>query len=359
MKLNTFNDDIPESVAKPASEWEAMVQQHWDHVSKPLDSMGKFEKIFDRIGAIQETARIHIGKKRLLILCADNGVVEEGISQSGQEVTLKVARQMVQDATSVGRIARKAGVDTCPIDIGINADHTGISPEEFKVRQGTRNFARESAMTKEETISAIHIGMNLVRLSKAQGYDLIGTGEMGIDNTTTSSAVCASLLQKKAAEVTGRGAGLSDSGLEKKIQVIDTAIRRYDLYHQDALTVLSSVGGLDIAGIAGICIGGALYRVPVVLDGLISLTAALTAERLVPGVRNYLIASHKGKEPACRAIEKELELHPVIDAGMALGEGTGAVMMMQLLDTAAVVYYGATFEDSTVEQYTRFNQQNA
>ena len=155
--------------------------------------------------------------------------------------------------------------------------------------------------------------------------------------------------------MTGRGAGLSDSGLEKKIQVIDTAIRRYDLYHQDALTVLSSVGGLDIAGIAGICIGGALYRVPVVLDGLISLTAALTAERLVPGVRNYLIASHKGKEPACRAIEKELELHPVIDAGMALGEGTGAVMMMQLLDTAAVVYYGATFEDSTVEQYTRFN----
>ena len=350
-KLCKLIEEIPEADSKAMRE----SRQIWDGIAKPLGSLGTLEETLVRIAGVTGTAEIALKPRSLLVFCADNGVVAQGVTQCGSGVTAAVTRALAEGRSTVSPMAALADCRVLPVDMGVIDFPSTPGVLSRRIRNGTADMTLGPAMSREECLAAILAGAELARDRAAAGDRLLAVGEMGIGNTTTSSAVCASLLQKKAAEVTGRGAGLSDSGLEKKIQVIDTAIRRYDLYHQDALTVLSSVGGLDIAGIAGICIGGALYRVPVVLDGLISLTAALTAERLVPGVRNYLIASHKGKEPACRAIEKELELHPVIDAGMALGEGTGAVMMMQLLDTAAVVYYGATFEDSTVEQYTRFN----
>lgn len=210
-------------------------------------------------------------------------------------------------------------------------------------------------MTGGEAIGAIFTGIEIVEDCKQKGYHILATGEMGIGNTTTSSVMAASLLGCKADEVTGRGAGLCDEKLRHKRQIITEAIEKYKLYEAKPLKILETVGGLDIAGLAGVCIGGGIFHVPVVLDGLISMTAALLAERLVPGTVQYLIPSHKGKEPAVERLMRELRLEPVIDAGMALGEGTGAVMMFPLLDMALRVYRGRTlFSDIQVKPYERY-----
>lgn len=210
-------------------------------------------------------------------------------------------------------------------------------------------------MTREEVLQAIQVGMDLVAEGKEEGTLLLGMGEMGIGNTTTSSAVVASLLGEPAHQVTGRGAGLDDEKLAHKKEMIAEAIEKYELYEKDPLTVLSTVGGLDIAALVGMCIGGAVYHVPIVLDGFISMTAALAASRLVPEVKEFLVPSHSSKEPAVMRIREELELHPVIDAGMALGEGTGAVLMISLLKTANAVYENSvSFEGTGIEQYTRY-----
>ncbi|MBR1865795.1 MAG: nicotinate-nucleotide--dimethylbenzimidazole phosphoribosyltransferase [Lachnospiraceae bacterium] len=328
---------------------------NWDNVAKPLDGMGRFETITARIGAIQGTEQIDISKKAVLILCADNGIVEEGVSQSGQEVTLAVVKNMAEKRSSVGRMAAKLGADTIPIDIGVNSSETIAGVWDYKIRCGTRNFRKEPAMTEQETIQAIVTGIRIVSECRDRGYQILATGEMGIGNTTTSSAVTAALLDCKAAEVTGRGAGLGDERLLHKQRVIDEAIEAYQLRGADALSVLATVGGLDLAGLAGVCIGGALFHIPIVLDGVISMAAALAAERIVPGTREYLIASHKGKEPAVERLTQALGLEPVIDGRMALGEGTGAVMMLSLLDLALTVYQDrTTFSDIRIGQYERF-----
>lgn len=342
------------SVEKPGEEYRKKVSVHWDSIAKPLDGMGKFEKLTAQIGAVSRTEEIDISKKAVIIMCADNGIVEEGISQSGQEVTLAVVKAMAKKQSSVCKMAQLIGADTIPVDIGIHTDQKIENVIDCKIRQGTRNFRKEPAMTQEEVIRAVAVGISTVYECKKKGYHLLATGEMGIGNTTTSSAVAAALLHCRAEEVTGRGAGLSDEGLIRKQQIIEEAIRKYDLYHADAITVLRTVGGLDIAGLAGVCIGGALYHIPIVLDGVISMVAALVAERICPGVREYLLASHKGKEPAVTRLAKELDIEPVIDAGMALGEGTGAVMLFSLLDMALSIYQErTTFADIRIEQYQR------
>ena len=290
-------------------------------------------------------------------MCADNGIVEEKISQSGQDVTAKVAAAMGRGTSSVCRMAKAAGVEVIPVHIGINEEGSpeGVLP--CKVRRGTRNFIKERAMTEQETLAAIEIGMELAKRLAHEGYKLLATGEMGIGNTTTSSAMAAALLKCEVPLVTGKGAGLSEKGLLHKQEVIGQAIRKYDLYEKDAFTILETVGGLDIAGLVGVCIGGAIYRIPIVLDGVISLVAALTAEKIAPGTKEYLLTSHQGKEPAAKFLLKALEKEAVLNAHMALGEGTGAVMMFPLLDMALRVYHAeTTFFDIQVEQYQRFDK---
>ena len=341
-------------ITTPDEAVGSLVKKHWDMLAKPLDGMGCFETITAQIGAILGTEQIDLGKKGVLIFCADNGIVEEGVSQTGQEVTLAVAKSMAGKGSSVCRMAQSIGAETIPVDIGINSEEAIPGVLDCKVRPGTRNFLKEPAMTEEETVRAIAAGIELVRDCREQGYRLLGTGEMGIGNTTTSSAVTAALLQCEAEEVTGRGAGLTDQGLTRKQQAVRTALETYHLWHADAFTVLQTVGGLDIAGLTGMCIGGAMWQIPIVLDGVISMAAALVAERLFPGVREYLIPSHLGKEPAAAKLAHELRLTPVIHGGMALGEGTGAVMMFSLLDMAMSIYgQSATFSEIEVEQYRR------
>lgn len=342
------------TVDKPNEDIYRNVLRSWDNVAKPLDGMGRFEALLAQIGAIQRTEKIDISKKAVIIMCADNGIVEEGISQSGQEVTLAVAKNMARKKSSVGKMAEFIDADTIPVDIGINHNKKISGVLDKKIHPGTRNFRKEPAMTEEEVVRAIAVGMEIVSDCKENGYQILATGEMGIGNTTTSSAITAALLGSEVSAVTGRGAGLSDEKLVHKQKIIAEAIDKYKLRKADAFSILKTVGGLDIAGLAGVCIGGALNHIPIVLDGVISMVAALVAERIVQGTKAYLLPSHKGKEPAMEMLAIELAIEPVIDGNMALGEGTGAVMMLSLLDMALQVYRDrTTFSDIEIEQYTR------
>ena len=368
------------------SEMYEEILKRWDRVAKPLGSLGRFEEMTARIGAVQGSSDIDISRRAVIIMCADNGVTAEGISQSGQEVTRAVAGWMGRGESSVCKMAKKCGADIIPVDVGINMDGSPAGVIDRKVMKGTRNLAAEPAMTEDECMQALNAGIDTVCECSIQGYRLLATGEMGIGNTTTSSALASALLGLDADEVTGRGAGLSDEGLEHKKQVIRDALGRYapsELYEQAdgstfeaaaesdkkeaagsagiradrsspeyAMEMLCAVGGLDIAALAGVFIGGAIYHVPVVADGFISVVAALAAERLAPGCRSYMLASHCGREPGMKHVLDALGLEAVIDAGLALGEGTGAVMLFPLLDAALALYKdGLQFKDTEVEQY--------
>ena len=341
------------------------VLRRWDRIAKPLGSLGRLEEMTARIGAVQGTADVDISKRAVIMMCADNGIVREGISQSGQEVTRAVAEWMGRGESSVCRMAAVLGADAIPVDIGINMEGSPEGVADRKVMKGTRNFIREPAMTEDECMQAINAGIDTVCECSMEGYRLLAAGEMGIGNTTTSAALASSLLGLDVDEVTGRGAGLSDAGLERKKGIIRKALDRYrpgdetDLKSPEhAMEMLASVGGLDIAGMAGVFIGGAIYHIPVVIDGFISAVAALVAERLAPGCRDHMLASHRGREPGMRYVLDELGLEPVIDAGLALGEGSGAVMLFPLLDAALALYSdGLVFDETEVEQYEHFGDQ--
>ena len=342
-------EETLEKIKKPSQEAMERCRQHWDSIAKPLHSLGKLEDALVRIAGMTGNERIHLDKKALVVMCADNGVVEEGVTQSGQEVTAIVSENMLSGKATSSIMCRSTGADIFPVDIGIARD-TSLRNE--KVAYGTKNMAKGPAMTRREAVQAIETGIRIVRELKEKGYQILATGEMGIGNTTTSSAMAAALLKCEVPLVTGKGAGLSEKGLLHKQEVIGEAIRKYDLYEKDAFTILETVGGLDIAGLVGVCIGGAIYRIPIVLDGVISLVAALTAEKIAPGTKKYLLTSHQGKEPAAKFLLKALEKEAVLNAHMALGEGTGAVMMFPLLDMALRVYHAeTTFFDIQVEQY--------
>lgn len=328
----------------------AICKKRWDSIAKPLHSLGWMEDGIARIAGAQHSAEVRTRRKILIPMCADNGIVAEGVTQTGQEVTAIVAENFLDEKSCAAIMCRMSGAKIRPIDIGMAVDTPRV--EKRKIAYGTKNFAKEPAMTREEARRAIETGITLVSELKEEGYDLIATGEMGIGNTTTSSAVAASLLGVDAQEMTGRGAGLSSEGLLKKIRVIQEAIDRWDLTRQDALTVLSCVGGFDIAGIVGLYLGGARYHIPVLLDGFISSVAALVAVRMCPQAKDYMLATHVSKEPASRRILVELGLSPALDAGLCLGEGSGAAAAFPLIEMASEIYHKmSTFEQISVEAY--------
>ncbi len=365
------------AITEPDRDIAAAIQKHWDQIAKPLDSMGQFESLACRIGAILEDETVDIGKKAVIVMCADNGIIAEGVSQSGSDVTKNVAASMGRGTSSVCKMAAAIGADVIPVNIGMCCGRTPEGVRDERVVNGTKNFAKEPAMTEQEVLAAIETGMNLVKDCKEQGYRILATGEMGIGNTTTSAAVAAALTGWDPELLTGRGAGLDDDGLSRKKQVIRKALDDYGFCRQgqtdseekrstqtipkqtsqeETLRVLSCVGGADIAGLAGVFLGGAVYHIPVVLDGLISAVAALAAESLAPGAKAYMVPSHASREPAAEKVLDLLGLKPVIRADLSLGEGTGAVMMFALLDEALVVYgEPATFSDIQIEQYKRYD----
>ncbi len=360
-----MEDLLSLKIEKPSERIYALSKEAWNRVAKPIDSLGLFEDLICRIAAVQGSVEVRIRQKALLIMCADNGVVREGVSQSGQEITEKVAALMGERKSSVGRLTAHYPMEIFTYDVGMVCDRTPKGVIDKKVCKGTEDFLKGPAMTKEQCLEAIQVGMEAVEMCKGKGIDLIATGEMGIGNTTTSTAVVCALCGVSPSECTGRGAGLTDAGLEKKIRVIEEGLslhlgKKKGTKRSEAGEVfeaLRSLGGADIAALCGVFIGGAKYRIPIVIDGLISAVAALVAERLVPGCRDYMIASHRGKEQAMALLLEELLLQPVILADMALGEGTGAVMLFPLLDMAHSLYAeGTSFQSASIEQYERLTQ---
>ena len=326
--------------------------QRWDSIAKPLRSLGLLEEAVVRIAGMTGTPAVKLGKRAVIAMCADNGVVAQGVTQTGQEVTAIVTENMSTGDTSVCRMAAAAGAEVIPVDIGVARPVAGERIRQCNVRRGTADMTQGPAMTREEAVQAVETGIELVRELKDKGYGLIGTGEMGIGNTTTSSALASVFLNRPPEQVTGRGAGLSSAGLERKIKAIETAIQVNKPNPADPLDVLSKVGGLDLAGLCGVFLGGAACRIPVLVDGFISSAAALTAARLCPNAVDYMLGSHASNEPAGRMVLEDLGLKPFLYANMCLGEGTGAAAVMPLLDMALAVYDGmTTFADEQIEAY--------
>ena len=322
----------------------------WDSIAKPLHSLGKLEDLVIRLAGIVADPEPSIGKKAVIVMCADNGVVDEGVTQTGREVTAAVAGNIQKGCASVCAMGRSAGADILPFDIGIAADTP--ADRRYKVRYGTANMTNGPAMTRQEALQAIEAGISIAAECRAAGYELLATGEMGIGNTTTSSAVASVLTGYSVELMTGRGAGLSTAGLEKKIDAIHRAIARNRPDPQDPVDVLAKVGGLDLAALTGLYLGCAADRLPLVMDGFISCAAALAASALCPLCRDYIIPSHASAEPGAAKLLQVLGKDPLLHGNMCLGEGTGAAVLFPILDMALAVYdCASTFEEIAVEQY--------
>ncbi len=331
--------------------YEACLRR-FDTVAKPVGSLGELEHLIARIAAIIGSENVNIQNKCVLVFCADNGVVRQGVTQSDHSVTTAIARMLAVGKASVCIMAKTVGADVFPVDIGMVDTVEGLLA--CKLMAGTNDISQGPAMERVQAEAAIETGIDLVGDKKAKGYRVIATGEAGIGNTATTAAMASVLLDVPAETVTGRGAGLSDGGLTHKRDIVRQAIHINHPNVADPLDVLTKVGGLDIAAMTGAFLGGALHRIPVVMDGVISAVAALTAVRLCPLVKDYILPSHISAEPAGALLTRELGLSPILNAGMRLGEGTGAVALFPLLDMAATVYkHAATFTDIAVDAYTR------
>ena len=355
----TLQELLSIKINNPDNEIYKLSKQRWDSLAKPLDGLGDFEDIICRTASIQGKVFPETGRKALIIMCADNGIVNEGVTQTGQEVSTEVAGLMGKNKSSVGVMTKGYPLDIFVYDVGLSGD-TPSGVYDKKVCKGTQNFLSEPAMTKEECLAAIKTGIDAVEKCGDEGYGLIATGEMGIGNTTTATALLCALTGAGPESCTGRGSGLSDEGLKRKIGVIKKGLEIYTggripSSKAEVFEVLHSLGGADIAALTGVFIAGALYGIPVVIDGLISAAAALVSERLIPGCREYMLASHLGREQGMKLILKELSLKSVINAELALGEGTGAVMLFPLMDMAMSLYLSGTeFESTGVERYVRY-----
>lgn len=331
--------------APPDAGAEADARARWDAVAKPLGSLGKLEALISRVAGIQGAADVRLAPRAVAVFCGDHGVTAEGVSQSGPDVTARVALALCEGAGNAGLMARQAGAEVYCVDMGMARRVSHPALIDRRVAAGTGNIARGPAMTRAQAERAVQSGAYLVGEWKARGCALLAVGEMGIGNTTSAAALACALLGLAPEEAVGRGAGLSDAGLLRKREAVRRALAVNAALLADPLGALAALGGFELAGMAGAFIGGAVHRVPVIVDGAVSGAAALLAERLCPGARAFMLPSHRGREPICAAILRALALDPPLDADLALGEGTGAALLFPLLDMARAVYAGThTFE---------------
>ena len=328
-------------------------REKWDQVGKPLRSLGRLEDMVIQLAGVTRNLNPKVDKKAVLIFCADNGVVEEGVTQTGSQVTAIVSENFTKGIATINSFAKVAGAKVFPIDIGICKDMSQVQGMVHrKIAFGTANMTKGPAMFREQCEQAILVGIHMVKELKEQGYNLFITGEMGIGNTSTSSAMLSVLEEVPVSQVTGRGAGLSSKGLEHKIKVIEQAILVNHPKKDDVLDVMSKVGGYDICGIAGAFLGGAIYQVPVLVDGFISAIGANCAIRLAPFCKDYIFVSHCSAEPAGQLALKAIGKEAYIHAGMCLGEGTGGLLGAKLLDFALAAYNEvADFEQADFGHY--------
>lgn len=347
--LNEYLQNI-----KPIDSHAIQTAKHcWDTIAKPLNSLGELENLICKVTGITGNPQVELSKTCAVVMCADNGIIEEGVTQTHNSITYLVAKNMSMGTANVNLMAKASHSDVYVVDIGMATPiEDGLNILDRKVSLGTKNFLKSQAMTREQATQAILVGIQTVRDLQALGYNAIATGEMGIGNTTTSSAIASVLLGVPPKVVTGKGAGLSEDGLTHKVEVIERAIELHNPDPNDPLDVLAKVGGYDICGMVGLYLGGAVYGVPIVIDGLISAVSALVAYRLSKESVGYMLPSHMSKEPATTLIMEELGLEPIIHANMCLGEGTGSVALFPILNMALEVYHSnRTFNSIGMEAY--------
>ena len=325
---------------------------HWNSIAKPLGSFGLLEDMVTKIAGIQCTPDPDISRRTAVILCADHGVTAQGVSQCGSEVTAVCAAAIAEGRSNVNSLAKAYGAEVIAADMGMVQEIDCPKLLKRRIAAGTADFSVQPAMTRAQAEQAIRYGIDLAFLAKEQGAQILLTGEMGIGNTTAASAVAAVLLGKEPAEVTGRGAGLSDAGLQRKIAVIRKALALHRPDPSDPIGVLTAVGGFEVAGMTGLFLGGAVCRMPVVIDGVISAAAAAIACRIEPMTADYLLPSHSSDEPAGEGLLRLMGLRAPIHAGLRLGEGTGGMLLLPLLDGTLALYRTAhTFAQEEIPQY--------
>ncbi len=347
--LQTTLSTISDLDYKSAAE----AQKRLDILIKPQGSLGKMEEIVTQLAGIQCTARPELGKKVVIIMAADHGVAEEGISAFPPEASTLMMRNFLLQGAAVNILAKYTGAKLLLVDVGLSGEVI-VHPDLYlrRIRPGTGNICREPAMTKLEAIAAIETGIDLVNQEVDAGITMVATGELGIGNTTTSTAILACLTGQTISSITGRGTGLDDRKLNKKRQVIKQALAVNQPNMDDPLDILTKLGGLEIAALMGVILGSAACRVPVVLDGLVAGAAALLASRMNEKCRLYLIAAHLSEEPGHRIMLEELELKPLLDFGLRIGEGTGAVLAFPMIEAAVKIFNEmATFDEVGIKLF--------
>jgi nicotinate-nucleotide--dimethylbenzimidazole phosphoribosyltransferase len=322
-----------------------------DRLTKPPGSLGRLEEIAARVAGMTGTLQPDLAKKAVVVMAGDHGVCAEGVSAFPAEVTPQMVLNFLNGGAAVNVLARHAGADVVCVDVGVNADLSHPDLIDCKVRKGTGNIAVGPAMSREEAVRAIEAGILVVDRLARQGYGLLATGEMGIGNTTPSSAIFVALTGADIEAAVGRGTGIGDEALARKRDVVRRAIEANRPDRDDPLDVLAKVGGLEIAGLVGVILGAAVSRIPVVVDGFISSVAALAASRLAPLSAHYMLPSHLSQERGHRLLTEHLGLQPILGLDMRLGEGTGAVLAFSIVEAAIkLMNEMATFESAGVSE---------
>lgn len=340
-------EELIASVAPLDSTAMSAAEKRQAELAKPPGSLGRLEALSVQLAGITGKVHNEIRKKHLLVFAADNGVVEEGVSSAPQSVTLQQTVNLTRGKTGAAVLCRHFGCGITVCDVGVNADIRDTAVLNRKIAYGTQNIARGAAMAREQAVTALLTGAALAESAEA---DVLGVGEMGIGNTTTSSAVLAVLLNAEAEVVTGKGGGITEESFRKKKAVIRQAIAVNRPDRDDVIDVLSKVGGFDLAAMCGAFIGAAASRRPVVIDGFISAVAALCAVRLCPNVRGYLIPSHASYEIGYRLAMEAMDLPPMLLLEMRLGEGSGCPLAFEVLSAAcAVMNHMATFDQAGID----------
>jgi len=323
-----------------------------DTLTKPQGSLGRLEELSIKLAGIQGKPIPQIRHKAVITMAGDHGVVAEGVGNWPQEVTAQMIYNFLRGGAGINVLARQVGARVVVVDMGVAADlepHPQLISR--KIAPGTQNMSLRPAMTIEQAVTAIETGIEVVGSEVAKGLDIVGTGDMGIGNTTASSAICAAMTGEPAAEVTGKGTGISDEQLAHKIEVVKRALAVNRPDPKQPLDVLAKVGGFEIGGLVGVMLAAAAYRIPVVIDGFISGAAALIATALAPRLRDFLIAAHVSAEPGHKVLLRHLRLTPLLDLGMRLGEGTGAVLGIFLAEAAArILAEMSTFAEAGVSE---------
>ena len=342
---------IQKKIQPVSAGWKEKAQERLDDLTKPRGSLGMLEELAARFVAIKEQIPIVMPTKEVFVFVGDHDVVSEGVSAYPQEVTGLMVRNFLAGGAGINVLARCVGAKVSVIDIGMKEDLADAeSLIKKNVRRGAGNIAQGPAMTHEEAERAINIGIEMAEKAYRKGAGMIGTGEMVIGNTTPSAAIFASLLPFNVAEMTGRGTGLDDEGLSRKTDVLKKVLEVNGGALIDPISTLAAIGGLEIAGICGLCLGGAAHRMAVVVDGFISSAGALVAMRLNPLVRDYLFFSHRSLEKGHRIFFENEGIRPILDLDLRLGEGTGAAVAMQIMEDAFKIFNEmATFSDVGIE----------